>query len=150
MSYTRLLYHIVFRTKYNIPAIDIHWEEELYRYIWGLVKNKESILYRIGGMPDHLHLLVELSPKLSPADFVRELKTSSGRMLKGNLHFPLFAGWGTGYAAFTYNLKEKDTITRYIMNQKTHHASVKLADELRSLLLENGCVIKEDYFMKDD
>ena len=71
MSYTRLLYHIVFRTKHSVPAIEIAHEGELYSYIWGFIKNKDSILYRIGGMPDHIHLLIELSVKLALADFMR-------------------------------------------------------------------------------
>ncbi len=150
MSYTRLLYHLVFRTKYSIPAIDIMYETELYRYIWGFIKNKNSILYRIGGMPDHLHLLIELSATLALADFVRDLKNSSGKWLRENPQFPLFQGWGTGYAAFTYSLNEKETIINYIKNQKEHHATVSLEEEIRGLLAENGCVVKEEYFMKDN
>jgi hypothetical protein len=44
MSYYNLLYHVIFRTKYSIPAIDIAWEKELYTYIWGFIKNKGSKL----------------------------------------------------------------------------------------------------------
>ncbi|MBR6057586.1 MAG: transposase [Victivallales bacterium] len=73
----------------------------------GLVKNKESTLYRIGGMPDHLHLFVELVTKLSLSDFVRELKTSTGKWLTNNPLFPYFQGWGKGYAAFTYSQRKR-------------------------------------------
>ena len=150
MSYTRLLYHIIFRTKHSIPAISIAHEKELYKYIWGFVKNKESMLYRINGMPDHLHLFVELAAKLSLSDFVRELKTSTGKWLKNNTLFPSFQGWGRRYAAFTYGPEEKDAVIRYIADQKTHHAQVSMEEELRTLLAEHGCEIDERYFMNDD
>ena len=149
MSYTRLLYHLVFRTKYNIPSIVIPFENDLYKYIWGFIKNKQSILYRIGGMPDHLHLLVELSAKIALANFMCELKCSSAKWLKKNKNFPDFCGWGEGYAAFTYSLHDKNTIVNYIMKQKEHHSQVSMAEELRMLLAEHGCEVKEDYFMKD-
>ena len=150
MSYFRLLYHIVFRTKYRHPTIVIPYEKELYNYIWGFIKNKDSKLYRIGGMPDHLHLLLDLSAKLALADFMRDLKTSSAKWLKTNTHFPAFQGWGNGYAAFTYNIKEKDTIVNYIMNQKEHHARVKFEDEIHDLFQANGCGDMEKYFLEDN
>ena len=81
MSYIKLLYHIVFRPKNSIPAIPIEHEEILYRYIWGFIKNKSGILNRIGGMPDHIHLLVQIPPTLSLADFMRDLKTSTHRYM---------------------------------------------------------------------
>ncbi|CAM2933353.1 transposase IS200 like family protein [Glaesserella parasuis 174] len=74
MSYTRLLYHIVFRTKYGLPTIVEEHEEILYRYIWGYVKEQGVVLYRINGMPDHLHLFVELKATINVADFVKHLK----------------------------------------------------------------------------
>ena len=150
MSYTRLLYHIVFRTKYRIPCIVEAYEEELYRYIWGIVKNKEGVLYRIGGMPDHLHLCAELTAKQSLADFVRDIKASSSRWLRENPHFPQFQSWGQKYAAFSLGLEEKDRIVNYIAGQKAHHSSVSLEDELRDLLQRHGCEINELYFMNDD
>ena len=147
MSYTRLLYHIVFRTKHSVPAIEIAHEGELYSYIWGFIKNKDSILYRIGGMPDHIHLLIELSVKLALADFMRDLKTSSAKWLKNNTLFPCFCGWGNGYAAFTYNLKDKETIANYIKIQKEHHAGVSMQEEIKRLLQENGCQEDERFFL---
>jgi REP element-mobilizing transposase RayT len=52
------------------------------------------MLYRINGMPDHLHLFVELAAKLSLSDFVRDLKTSTAKWLTNNPLFPYFQGWG--------------------------------------------------------
>ena len=61
MSYTNLVYHIVFRTYRSIPAIDEEHERELYAYAHGYITRHRAKLYRIGGMPDHVHLLVSLA-----------------------------------------------------------------------------------------
>ena len=150
MSYTRLFYHIVFRTKYRISCIDVRYEEELYRYIWGIINNKGGVLYRIGGMPDHIHLFTELTGKQSIADFVRDIKASSSKWLKENPHFPFFQGWGQKYAAFSCGINDKDRIINYIATQKEHHSNVSLEDELRQLLGEHECEINEEYFLTDN
>ncbi len=149
MSYTRLLYHIVFRTKGNKKAINQQYEKELYAYIFGYVKNKKSILYRINGMEDHIHMLIDLHPTNSLSGFMRDMKEATSKWLKQNSNFPLFEFWGEGYGAFTYNINEKDTIIEYIKNQKEHHKTVTFEEEYRAFLEENGIKIDEQYFLKD-
>ncbi len=101
MSYTNLVYHIVFRTYRSALSIDEAHERELYAYIYGYINRHRSILYRVGGMPDHVHLLVSLPPDLAVSEFVRGLKYATSKWLKQNQLFPLFSGWGEGYAAFS-------------------------------------------------
>ena len=148
MAYTNLLYHIVFRPKNSESVIPMENEEMLYRYIWGVVKHKNGVLYRIGGMPDHVHLLVQLPATVAIADFVRDLKTSTNVYLKENKDsFPKFDGWARSYCALTYSYNEKDTIINYIKNQKEHHKKVSFRDELLGLLRESGVEGDMRYFM---
>jgi REP element-mobilizing transposase RayT len=112
------MYHIVFRTKQSKQTINEANEKELYAYILGIIKNKKSVLYRIGGMPDHIHLLVDIHPTIAVSDFMRELKEHSSKWLSQNPKFPYFEGWGESHARFSYNLKEKEIIIEYIKNQK--------------------------------
>lgn len=149
MSYTQLLYHIVFRTKGNKKTINEQHEKELYAYIFGYIKNKKSILYRINGTEDHIHLLIDLHPTHSLSGFIRDLKEASSKWLKQNPNFPMFEFWAEGYGAFTYSIKEKDTIINYIKNQKEHHKTVSFKEEFRVFLEENGVEIDERYFLKD-
>lgn len=149
MSYTNLLYHIIFRTKHSRNTISENSEKELYRYIWGIIKNKKSILHRIGGTENHVHLLVTINPMISISSFMQEIKGSSSKWLAKNSEFPLFEGWSSGYACFTYNLKEKKTIKQYVENQKIHHKKEPLQDEYSRFLVENGIEIDERYFFKD-
>ena len=149
MSYIQSLHHIIIRTKYSEPTIPNEHSEELYKYIWGFVKNKKSFLYRINGMPDHIHLLVSIHPSFSLADFVKELKTSTNRWLKENDKFPDFKSWGEKYAAFTLRLQDKDIVIEYIKNQREHHNEEEFVCEYRRLIEENGIDIEEKYFLTD-
>ncbi len=92
MSYTQLYYHIVFRTKHSEMTLPNEHSEKLYPYIWGIVKNKRSTLFRINGVPDHIHLFVELHPTICVSEFVKVLKNTTYKWLKENQElFPKFS-----------------------------------------------------------
>lgn len=150
MSYVQSLHHIIIRTKYSENVLTTEYSEELYRYIWGYIKNKKSFLYRMNGMPDHIHILVGIHATVALSDFVKELKTSTNSWLKGNKDkFPNFKSWGTKYAAFTFRYQEKETVIDYIKNQREHHKRETFQDEYRRLIEENGIGIDDKYFLTD-
>ncbi|MCC8199167.1 MAG: transposase [Tannerellaceae bacterium] len=107
MSYTQILYHIVLRTHNSIPAIHQEHAKQLYRYIWGIIKNKNGILYRINGIEDHIHIVSDLHPTITLADYVKDIKVASSLWMKQSGLFPLFKGWAKGYCALTYSYNEK-------------------------------------------
>lgn len=147
MSYTNLIYHIIFRTKHNSWAINQENERLLYRYIWGYIKARNCKLYQINGMPDHLHLLIGLHSTISVADFVQQLKNATHLFLEQNKPlFPDFYAWAKGYCALTYAEKDKTMIRRYIQNQKIHHQAQIFSDEMKFLLQESGIEIDESFF----
>ena len=149
MSYTKLLYHAVFRTKYGKNTIPEQHEKELYAYILGIIDNKKSKLYRIGGIENHLHLLIDIHPTFAVSDFMKELKEYSSKWLAKNPNFPNFEGWAVSFAAFSYNLSDKQEIIDYIKNQKEHHKTESFEEEYRRFLIENGIEINEKYFLND-
>lgn len=149
MSYTQSIYHIVFRTKYGKSTIPNEHSEKLYRYIWGFVKNKKCFLHRVNGMPDHLHLLIDLHPSLSLAEFVKTLKTSTNKWLKENKEFfPDFEAWNRKYCALSYSERDKEMIINYIKKQREHHKakSESTLAEFERLLKESNVVFDEKYF----
>lgn len=149
MSYTNFLYHIIFRTKYSKPTINEANERDFYAYANGYITNLNAKLYRIGGMPNHVHLLVSLPATMSVSFFVQQLKTSTSKWLKSNPNFPSFGGWSHEYAAFSYGRNDKDRIVNYIKNQKQHHKKKCFAEEYRDFLISNGVTIDERYFLTD-
>ncbi len=145
-SYRQILYHIIFRTKDSERTLSLSHCEELYKYIWGFIKQKNCVLYRINGMEDHLHILSDLHPSIALSDFIRDLKVSTSVWLKENSSFPNFKGWADGYAALTYAYRDRDTILNYIKNQQEHHKTTTFIEEYRKLLEEEGVVIDDRYF----
>lgn len=149
MSYYRNTYHIVFRTKRSQLTIEEDHERDLYAYILGFCNNIGCKVHRIGGMPDHVHILVDIPSTESLASFMNRLKSVTSKWLKQNPLFPMFAGWGEGYAAFTYAYDDIETVKNYIRNQKEHHRGLSFADEYRKLILAQGIAIDEKYFLVD-
>lgn len=149
MSYTNLLYHIVIRTKYSESTINEEHERDFYAYALGQISNMNAKLFRIGGIPDHVHLLVSLPATMSVSYFVQQLKTATSKWLKENPKFPAFRGWSAEYAAFSYGRNDKDKIRNYIRNQKQHHKKLSFEDEYRAFLIENGIKVNERFFLTD-
>ncbi len=137
MSYNKNLYHIVFRTHASQRTIVEKNERKLYAYILGFCDKYQVKLYRIGGMPDHIHMFVAIEPALAVADFIRELKKSSSHFASEHRDlFPMFEGWGRTYCCLSYSVRDKDMVVNYIKNQKEHHKKLSFADELKCLLSE--------------
>ena len=143
MSYTQLLYHAVVRTKASEPTLSLEHSDELYRYIWGVIKNKNSVLYRVNGMEDHVHILFSLHPTIALSDFMRELKVETSKMLKRTVGFEQFTAWGEGYAALTCGLKDKNMLVNYIKKQREHHKTLSFREEYAVFLKEMGLDLDE-------
>ncbi|MGH7145892.1 MAG: IS200/IS605 family transposase [Planctomycetota bacterium] len=145
-SYTQITYHIVFSTKNRGPVLVAERRKDLYDYIWGILKNKECFLHRIGGVADHLHILCGLHPTLALADLIRTIKVSSAGWIRDRRVFPDFTHWQEGYGAFTCSAAERPRLVKYIRMQEKHHQQVLFRDELHALLIEHGVKFDERYF----
>ncbi|MCE4562790.1 IS200/IS605 family transposase [Maribellus sp. CM-23] len=146
--YRQIIYQIIFRTKLSQKTLNPEHKERLFKYIWGIIKNKDCHLYRINGMEEHIHILTDLHPSIALADFVRDIKTASSVWLKDSDDFPKFIGWSEGYAALTYSHWDKDKLINYIKNQEEHHKTETFEAEFRRLLEEHHIKIDERYFLK--
>jgi len=145
-SYRQHLYHIVTRTKNNIPALGLEHSDELFAYITGIIKNKNSFLYRINGVQNHIHILTDMHPSIAPADFVKDIKVYSSLWIKKSGLFPGFEGWAEGYASLTCSFGDLERLITYIKNQQSHHYKESFEDEYRRLIEEAGIKIDNLYF----
>ena len=140
MSTVKSLYHIVINTKGRLNTIPEEHKRQLYAYIYGVIKNKGCTLIRMNGVPNHIHLLVDLSTDISLSEFMRELKRSSSMWIKANHDmFPYFLGWGKEYYAFSCGVEQKDNIVEYIKNQEVHHRVMGYDAEMQQITLANEC-----------
>ena len=80
-TYTKIYLHIVFSVKRRENLIQKKWKEELYKYICGIVNGKNQKVYAIGGVGDHIHLLVSIKPDIALSDLVRDIKSNSSKWI---------------------------------------------------------------------
>ena len=138
MSYIYSLVHVVITTYKREKTLVEVTKKDLYRYIWGIIKNRRCVLVRINGIEDHIHILMELRSDVALAQLVAAIKRSSSIWLKETKLMPTFKGWENGYAAFTCSFGTKEKISSYIINQENHHKTESSDDEFVRLLGEHG------------
>lgn len=107
-------------------------QERLYRFIWGILQNKNCHLYRINGVEDHIHIITHLHPSVALAELVKDIKLAASEFIKEERLFPHFSGWQVGYGGFTYSISAKDNLIEYVKNQKEHHKKVSLGTNMLS------------------
>jgi REP element-mobilizing transposase RayT len=146
-TFTQIYYHIAFSTKDRTPALSADKREDLFRYTWGILKNKDCHLYRIGGVEDHVHILTSLHPTIALSDLVKDIKVATSTWINKENIFPKFSGWQDGYGAFTVSHSDKDAVIEYIKNQEEHHKKVSFKDELRQFLVRHGVPFDEKYLV---
>ena len=144
-TYTQILYHIVFSTKNRKRVLTVDNRNRLLKYIWGIIKNQKSHLYRVNAVDDHIHILTHIHPTICLSDFVKTIKTNSTKWIKEEHIFPSFTNWQDGYGAFTCSINEKDKIIEYIKFQEEHHKKVSFMDEFKQLLENAGIEYDEKY-----
>ncbi len=144
-TYTQILYQIVFSTKRREPNLCKENRPELFKYIWGILKNKKCHLYRINGVEDHLHIITHIHPMVSLSSLVKDIKIASASHIKEKGLFPEFKDWQDGYGAFTYANSAKNNLIEYVKNQEEHHKTKTYKEELIELLQEHGVKFDEKY-----
>jgi putative transposase len=132
-TYLSLHYHIVFSTKERWPYIADAWRDRLHEYLGGTVRGLNGVPESVGGVNDHVHLLVGLRATHTLADFVRELKKSATKWVHEEIHEMAFA-WQEGYGAFTVSPSGRARVKRYIATQESHHRRQNYEDEFVGLL----------------
>ena len=144
-TFLSLHYHIVFSTKERRPLIKPTWRTQFHEYLGGTVRGLEGIPEIIGGVEDHVHLLVGLRATHRLADFMQELKKASSVWAADN-HERLFA-WQEGYSAFTVSWTHLNAVRKYIATQEEHHRKMDFVAELKALLDKNGVKYEDKYLL---
>ena len=143
-TYLSLHYHIIFSTKNRTPSIADSWRTRLHEYLGGTVNGLDGISQGIGGVDDHVHLLVGLRGTTKLCDFMRELKKASSVWVHEEIGDKTF-GWQDGYAAFTVGAPSRESVKRYIAKQAEHHRVKTFREELIELLHRAGIEFDERY-----
>jgi len=134
-KYAQNVIHIVFSTKERRKTISKEFQPRMWAYVAGICKKHGVFVHAVGGMDDHIHLLIQIPAPLSLAKAVLAIKSNSSRWAneRGNK----FA-WQQGYAAFSVSTSNVSAVVRYIQTQQSHHAKMTFDAELLAVLKKHG------------
>ena len=137
-TYSNLFYHIVFSTKGRFSFIDRQIEERIWAYIGGIARKREMTALQVGGIENHIHVLVLAKPVVAPSQIAQWLKGESSKWIHDEFpHLSKF-GWQDGYGVFTVSQSQVHHVIEYIRDQRKHHKDQSFEQEYVSLLKLNG------------
>jgi putative transposase len=121
------------------------WKDEMYKYITGIVHGNKQKVYAIGGIADHIHLLVSINPTIAISDLVRDIKASSSKWINERNYVMGKFQWQEGFGAFSCSESKLNTVIHYINNQEGHHHKQSFKDEYIELLQKFNIEYDEKY-----
>jgi len=133
-TYSQIYIQIVFAVQGRQNLITKNHQEELHKYITGIVQKREQKMLTVYCNPDHTHLLVGLKPNITISDLVRDIKAGSSNFINENRWVKGKFNWQEGYGAFSYSRSQIDQVAKYILNQEEHHRRTSFKDEYLELL----------------
>jgi putative transposase len=143
-THTSLHYHLVFSTKDRLPHIRDEWRERLHAYLGGSVRKCGGVAESVGGVADHVHLLISLRATHRLADVLREIKSASSEWVHRTIGVKTFS-WQEGYGAFTVSTSKLGVVSRYIAHQEEHHRVKTFKEEFVEFLKQSGIEYDERY-----
>ncbi len=147
-TYSKIYIQIVFSVKGRQSLIQNEWKEELYKYICGIINGNEQKVYAIGGVADHLHILISIKPNIAISDLVRDIKANSSKWVNEKRFVNCKFHWQEGFGAFSYAQSQIDTVIAYINNQEMHHQKRTFKDEYLDLLQKFNVKYDEKYLFE--
>ena len=145
MSYVSSYFHCVFSTKERRPLIAPSLSERLWPFLSGIARNNEMKPIEIGGMPDHVHVLLSLPSTLSIAKGMQLIKGGSSKWVRETFPEHRLFGWQIKYGAFSVSVSLLEKTIEYIRNQQHHHRKMTFQEEFVALLKKHRMAYDERY-----
>ena len=137
-TFSKIYIHHISAVNYRKALILPSFEEKLYRYIVGIIKELNQIPLQVNGMEDHIHIAARLRPAMAPSKFVQKIKTNSSRWINENGFLPHDFAWQVGGGTFSVSETHVSPLVEYVKNQKQHHQKKSFREEYLELLEKNG------------
>lgn len=144
-TYTALNYHVIFSTKNREPWIQQEFEQRIWEYLGGIARHNHMTALCVGGIEDHVHILLRIPPVLAVSKAMQLLKGGSSHWIHDA--FPELAGfgWQDGYGAFTVSQSAMEDTKRYIQRQREHHKKRTFKEEYITFLSKYQVEYDERY-----
>src|SRR5215467_11781006 len=120
-TFTSLHYHLIFSTKNREPWISHDIEERIWKFLGGIARENKMKALQVGGMPDHVHIIVGLPPTQTVSKAIQLLKGGSSKWIKETFLRMRGFGWQDGYGAFTVSKSNLPEAIKYVQDQREHH-----------------------------
>jgi len=147
-TYSQVYLQFVFAVKGRQSLINQTHNDELQKYITGIVQNRKQKMLAINNMPNHLHLFVGFGTTMSMADFMEEVKSISSKFINEKRWMRDKFEWQRGYGVFSYSHSQIDNVIKYIINQQEHHKTRTFKEEYLDFLKKFGVEYDERYLFE--
>ncbi len=147
-TYTQIYIQIVFTVQNRLSLINLEWQDELYKYITGIVQNNGHKLIAINGMPDHVHIFIGMKPTQSLSDLIQDVKGNSSKWIHEKKFINGKFEWQAGFGGFSYSISQINSVVKYIENQKNHHKKTTFTEEYLNFLEKFEVPFDERYIFK--
>jgi len=148
-TYTQIHIQFVFAVKYRNSVIHPSWQNELYKYITGIIQSHQHKLIAINGMPDHIHILIGMRPTQSISDLMQDVKSGSSGWINEKKFTRSRFEWQEGYGAFYYSKSHIKNVITYIENQEQHHTKKPFREEYLDFLQKFEIEYDERYIFEE-
>lgn len=145
MSYVSSYYHCVFSTKERRPLISASLRERLWPFLGGIARQNQMKAIEIGGVADHVHLLLSLPSTLPIAKALQLIKGGSSKWVHDTFPEHRLFGWQTKYGAFGVSVSLLEKTIQYIKSQEAHHRKMTFQEEFLALLNRHRIDYDERY-----
>jgi REP element-mobilizing transposase RayT len=146
-TYTSAHIHYVFSTKNRLPYIVGDLKPRLWAFMGGIARDNGMKALGIGGVADHVHLLVSLPSNLSIAKAIQLIKGGSSSWVHTTFPEAKDFAWQTGYGAFSVSVSRLADTLAYIENQEEHHRTKSFQEEYLAFLNKHGVAYDEKYVL---
>ena len=133
-TFSQIYIQVVFAVKRRENLLQKPWRDEVFKYMAGIIKEKNQKPIIVNGVTDHVHLFIGLKPVMSLSDLVRDVKNNTTNFINDRKFLNNKFSWQEGYGAFSYSHSQLDTVYQYILNQEEHHKKKTFKAEYLELL----------------
>ena len=144
-SFTSCLMHCVWATKERRPLIKPELQSRLWPYLGGIARENGITALSIGGVEDHVHLLLSLPATMPIAKGMQLIKGGSSKWVHDTFPDQRLFAWQTEYGAFSVSVSQVEKIVSYIENQEPHHRKMTFQVEFIALLKKHRITYDEQY-----
>ena len=144
-TYTALYYHIIFSTKHRHSWLAPDIEDRGWSYLGGIARENKMTALQVGGIEDHIHILLGAPPTIAPSKAAQLLKGGSSKWIHETFPNMRAFAWQDGYGAFTVGKSAVPDVIKYIQNQREHHRTTTFQEEYLLLLKRHGVAYDERY-----